>query len=92
MFILTSIVSFLKDKSFRSLLLTACSFIGLDSLYFSLITLTIIGNGGFSPQTDLGKIFNLLYAVIGVALIPNFFSSPMPQTLKNNKTPYIWSQ
>jgi len=89
MFMLTSIVSFLKDKSFRSLLLTANSFIWLDSLYFSSIILTIIGNGGFSPQTDLGKIFNLLYVAIRVALIPNFFDSPMPQTLKNNKTPYI---
>lgn len=75
MFIFTSIVSFLKDKSYRSLLLTTNFFIGfgtviyhfvegwswLDSLYFSVITLTTIGYGDFSPQTDLGKIFTLLY-------------------------------
>ena len=70
MFILKSIISFLKDKSYRSLLLTTNFFIGLgtviyhfvegwswlDSLYFSVITLTTIGYGDFSPQTDLGKI------------------------------------
>ena len=91
MFILTSIVSFLKDKSYRSLLLTTNFLIGLgtviyhfvegwswlDSLYFSVITLTTIGYGDFSPQTDLGKIFTLLYIVVGVALILGFFNSLM---------------
>ena len=91
MFILTSIVSFLKDKSYRSLLLTTNFFIGLgtlichfvegwswlDSLYFSVITLTTIGYGDFSPQTDLGKIFTLPYIVVGVALILGFFNSLM---------------
>ena len=91
MFILTSIVSFLKDKSYRSLLLTTNFFIGLgtviyhfvegwswlDSLYLSVITLTTIGYGDFSPQTDLGKIFTLLYIVVGVALILGFFNSFM---------------
>ena len=90
MFILTSIVSFLKDKSYRSLL-TSNFFIGLGtviyhfvegwswlhSLYFSVITLTIIGYGDFSPQTDLGKIFTFLYIVVGVALILGFFNSFM---------------
>ena len=100
MFILTSIVSFLKDKSYRSLLLTPNFFIGLGtviyhfvegwswlhSLYFSVITLTIIGYGDFSPQTDLGKIFTLLYIVIGVALILGFFNSLMLHFKKQQDT------
>tara|TARA_B100000925_G_scaffold87899_1_gene63355 strand:+ start:5227 stop:5520 length:294 start_codon:yes stop_codon:yes gene_type:complete len=91
MFIFTSIISFLKDKSYRNLLLTTNFFIALgtvvyhhiegwswlDSLYFSVITLTTIGYGDFSPQTDLGKIFTLLYIVVGVALILGFFNSLM---------------
>jgi len=91
MFIFTSIISFLKDKSYRNLLLTTNFFIALgtvvyhyiegwswlDSLYFSVITLTTIGYGDFSLQTDLGKIFTLLYIVVGVALILGFFNSLM---------------
>jgi len=88
MFIFKSIISFLKDKSYRNLLFTTNFFIALgtvvyhyiegwswlDSLYFSVITLTTIGYGDFSPQTDLGKIFTLLYIVVGVALILGFFN------------------
>ena len=91
MFILTSTISFLKDKSYRSLLFTTNFFIALgtvtyhfiegwswlDSLYFSVITLTTIGYGDFSPQTDLGKMFTSVYIVIGVALILGFFNSLM---------------
>jgi voltage-gated potassium channel len=87
MFIFKSIISFLKDKSYRNLLFTTNFFIvlgtvvyhyiegwsWLDSLYFLVITLTTIGYGDFSPQTDLGKIFTLLYIVVGVALILGFF-------------------
>ena len=100
MFILTSTISFLKDKSYRSLLLTTNFFIGLgtviyhfvegwswlDSLYFSVITLTTIGYGDFSPQTNLGKIFTLLYIVIGVALILGFFNSLMLDFKKQQDT------
>jgi len=91
MFIFKSIISFLKDKSYRNLLFTTNFFIvlgtvvyhyiegwsWLDSLYFSVITLTTIGYGDFSPQTDLGKIFTLLYIVVGVSLILGFFNSLM---------------
>ncbi|MEC7453888.1 MAG: potassium channel family protein [Bacteroidota bacterium] len=91
MFIFTGIISFLKDKSYRNSLFTTNFFIvlvtivyhyiegwsWLDTLYFSLITLTTIGYGDFSPQTDFGKIFTLLYIVIGVALILGFFNSLM---------------
>ena len=91
MFIFISIISFLKDKSYRNLLFTTNFFIvlgtivyhyiegwsWLDTLYFSLITQTTIGYGDFSTQTDLGKIFTLLYIVIGVALILGFFNSLM---------------
>ncbi|MEC7658859.1 MAG: potassium channel family protein [Bacteroidota bacterium] len=89
MFIFTGIISFLKDKSYRNLLFTTNFFIvlgtivyhyiegwsWLDKLYFSVITLATIGYGDFLPQTDLGKIFTLLYIVIGVALILGFFNS-----------------
>ncbi|MGB0255380.1 MAG: potassium channel family protein, partial [Flavobacteriaceae bacterium] len=47
----------------------------LDSLYFSVITLTTIGYGDFSPQTNLGKLFTMAYIIIGVALILGFVNT-----------------
>lgn len=83
------IISFLKDKEYRELLLTTLLvlFLGtlifhilegwrlLDSLYFCVITLTTIGYGDFSPKTDLGKIFNMVYIIIGLGLILSFIKT-----------------
>ncbi len=33
----------------------------LDSLYFTVITLTTVGYGDFAPQTSAGKIFTIIY-------------------------------
>ena len=91
MLILTIIISFLKDKSYRNLLFRTNFFIALgtvvyqyvkgwswpDPLYFSVITLTTIGYGDFSLQRDSGKIFTLLYIIVGVALLLGFFNSLM---------------
>jgi voltage-gated potassium channel Kch len=41
----------------------------LDAFYFTIITLTTVGYGDFSPQTDLGKIFSMLYILIGLGII-----------------------
>lgn len=46
----------------------------LDSLYFSFITLTTIGYGDFSPQTDLGKIFTIFYVLIGLGELLGFIN------------------
>jgi voltage-gated potassium channel len=44
----------------------------LDSLYFCVITLTTIGLGDLTPQTDLGKIFTIVYALVGVGILAAF--------------------
>ncbi len=46
----------------------------LDSLYFSIATLTTIGYGDFTPQTDLGKIFTMFYIFVGVGTILGFLN------------------
>lgn len=40
----------------------------LDALYFTVITLTTVGYGDFSPQTSIGKIFSMLYILMGLGV------------------------
>ncbi len=84
-----SILSFLKDEEYRSLLFSAMVILGIgtltyhflegwswiDSLYFSVITLTTIGYGDFSPQTDSGKLFTIFYILLGLGMILTFIQT-----------------
>lgn len=38
----------------------------VDAIYFTAMTLTTVGYGDFTPQTDIGKLFTAVYAFIGV--------------------------
>lgn len=40
----------------------------IDSIYFSAVTITTLGYGDFAPQTDIGKIFTILFSVSGIAI------------------------
>ena len=40
-----------------------------QSLYFSVITLTTVGYGDFSPATFVGRLFTIFYVLIGVGII-----------------------
>lgn len=84
-----TIKSFLKDKDYRDLLITTNIILSigtvvyhyvegwtwLDSLYFSVITLTTIGYGDFSPATDAGKVFTLVYIIVGLGVILSFIQT-----------------
>ncbi len=77
-----------KDPAFRLLALTASITLGagavfyhfvegwryLDSLYFCVMTLATVGYGDFSPQTDAGKVFTMLYVFIGIGLLIAIFT------------------
>jgi voltage-gated potassium channel Kch len=41
----------------------------IDALYFSTTTLTTIGFGDFTPKTDIGKFFTVVYALTGIGVI-----------------------
>lgn len=47
----------------------------LDSVYFTVVTITTIGYGDFTPQTDAGKIITLFFPFIGIGLALYLFSS-----------------
>jgi voltage-gated potassium channel len=44
----------------------------VDSLYFSVVTLATVGYGDFTPQTDAGKLFTVVYVLVGVGILLSF--------------------
>jgi len=44
----------------------------VDALYFSVTTLTTVGYGDFSPETTAGKLFTIVYVLVGVGLLLAF--------------------
>ncbi len=47
----------------------------LDSMYFSIITLTTIGYGDMHPVQDSSKIFTIFYVLFGVGLVFYLFTT-----------------
>jgi voltage-gated potassium channel Kch len=89
MLLFRTLFSFLKDPDYRNLLFTTTSIIAfgsvvyhfvegwswINSIYFSVITLTTVGYGDFSPQTDEGKLFTIFYIIIGIGIILSFINT-----------------
>jgi hypothetical protein len=46
----------------------------LDSFYFTIVTLTTVGYGDFSPQTTAGKLFTMAYLLIGIGVLVAFIT------------------
>ena len=77
-----------KQPKYRSLLIWAIIFLVvgtifynqiegwqiLDSLYFSVVTLTTVGYGDFTPETSAGKVFTIFYMLLGLSIFAAFVS------------------
>lgn len=102
MMLLRALRTLLKDPKFRSLLyLTTLTLITgtlfyhsvegwrlLDAFYFSVITLATVGYGDFTPQTDLGKIFTVMYIFLGLGILVGFVT-PIGEYLIDKRTQRI---
>jgi len=44
----------------------------VDAFYFSVITLTTVGFGDFSPTTTVGKLFTVVYIFWGLGIVVAF--------------------
>ena len=40
----------------------------LDALYFSVATISTVGYGDLAPATDAGKVFTIIYILVGIGL------------------------
>ncbi|MCK7610640.1 potassium channel family protein [Roseibium sediminicola] len=54
----------------------------IDALYFSAMTAATVGVADLSPQTDLGKIFTVLYLFVGVGVFIALFAQITRALLK----------
>lgn len=55
----------------------------LDSVYFSVVTISTIGYGDFAPQTTLGKLFTIFYVCSGMGLFATAVATIARATIRN---------
>jgi len=46
----------------------------VDAWYFVMITLTTVGYGDISPQTELGRVVTPVFIIIGIGLITSLIT------------------
>ncbi len=55
----------------------------IDAFYFSVITLTTVGYGDLHPVTETGKLFTILYIVVGIGILMAFIDTLSQRMVKN---------
>ena len=55
----------------------------IQSLYFSVVTLTTVGYGDFTPTSDYSRIFTIIYIFIGLGVLVAFLTALAQQYIKH---------
>lgn len=58
----------------------------LDSLYFSVITLTTVGYGDLSPTTPASKLFTIFYLLLGIGIILAFVNAVAKNAMQRRES------
>jgi voltage-gated potassium channel len=91
-----ALVAMLRDREERapallvaSLLIVGTLFYTLvegwsvvDAVYFSAMSLATVGFGDVVPETDVGKIFTVVYVLAGIGILVSFFTALAAKTLE----------
>ncbi len=62
----------------------------LDSLFFSVTTLTTVGYGNLVPHTAIGKIFTIAYLFVGIGVLLGFINFVADHAIKEHKDSSIF--
>jgi voltage-gated potassium channel len=47
----------------------------VNAIYFCVVTLGTVGYGDITPTTDAGKLFTVIYIILGLSVIGGFFAT-----------------
>jgi voltage-gated potassium channel len=54
----------------------------LDALYFTVVSLTTVGYGDLHPETSVGKVFTMIYLLVGIGLLLAFVDQVAQRSLR----------
>lgn len=57
----------------------------IDALYFSIMTMSTVGYGDFTPTTDISKIFTIVYTILSIGTFVSFTAKCVQIMFENHQ-------
>jgi voltage-gated potassium channel len=54
----------------------------VDAIYFSAMSLATVGYGDLVPETEIGKLFTVVYVIAGIGILVSFFTALTAKTFE----------